>query len=73
MKSCLSVILLLATAPVALCTQAEERISHPAPISLNGKLVVLNFGSAEEARTERGEQPEVWNKLAASPFGHKLP
>ncbi len=73
MKSCLSVILLLATAPVALCAQAEERISHAAPISLNGKLVVLNFYSAEEARTERGEQPEVWNKLAASPMALQFP
>lgn len=73
MKSCLSVILLLATAPVALCAQAEERISHAAPISMNGKLVVLNFYSAEEARTERGEQPEVWNKLAASPMALQFP
>ena len=73
MKSCLSVILLLATAPVALCTQAEEKTSHAAPISLNGKLVVLNFYSAEEARTERGEQPEVWNKLAASPMALQFP
>ena len=73
MKSCLSVILLLATAPVALCTQAEEKISHAAPISMNGKLVVLNFYSAEEARTERGEQPEVWNKLAASPMALQFP
>jgi len=73
MKSCLSVILLLATAPVALYAQAEERISHAAPISLNGKLVVLNFYSAEEARVERGEQPEVWNKLAASPMALQFP
>ena len=73
MKSCLPVILLLATAPVALCAQAEEGISHAAPISLNGKLVVLNFYSAEEARTERGEQPEVWNKLAASSMALQFP
>lgn len=73
MKSCLSVILLLATAPVALCTQTVEKISHAAPISLDGKLVVLNFGSAEEARAERGEQPESWNKLAASPMALQFP
>ena len=73
MKSCLSVILLLATAPVALCTQTVEKISHAAPISLDGKLVVLNFYSAEEARAERGEQPESWNKLAASPMALQFP
>ena len=73
MKSCLSVILLLATAPVALCTQTVEKITHAAPISLNGKLVVVNFYSAEEARAERGEQPEVWNRLAASPMVLQFP
>ena len=41
MKSCLSVILLLATAPVALCSQTVEKITHAAPISLDGKLVDL--------------------------------
>ena len=73
MKNCLSVFLFLATAPVALCTQTVEKIAHAAPISLDGKLVVLNFYSAEEARAERGEQPEVWNKLAASPMALQFP
>lgn len=73
MKNCLSVFLFLATAPVALCTQTVEKITHAAPISLDGKLVVLNFYSAEEARAERGEQPEVWNKLAASPMALQFP
>lgn len=75
MKSCLSVVLLLATAPLALCSQTVEKISHaaPAPISLDGKLVVLNFYSAEESRAEWGEQPEVWNKLAASPMALQFP
>ena len=73
MKNYLSVFLFLATAPVALCTQTVEKIAHAAPISLDGKLVVLNFYSAEEARAERGEQPEVWNKLAASPMALQFP
>lgn len=73
MKNCLSVFLFLATAPVALCSQTVEKITHAAPISLNGKLVVLNFYSAEESRAERGEQPEVWNKLAASPMALQFP
>ena len=73
MKNYLSVFLFIATAPVALCSQTEENISHAAPISLDGKLVVLNFYSAEEARAERGEQPEAWNKLAASPMVLQFP
>ncbi len=73
MKNYLSVFLFLATAPVALCSQTVEKIAHAAPISLNGKLVVLNFYSAEEARAERGEQPEVWSRLAASPMALQFP
>lgn len=73
MKNYLSVFLFLATAPVALCTQTVEKIAHAAPISLNGKLVVVNFYSAEEARAERGEQPEVWSRLAASPMALQFP
>lgn len=73
MKNYLSVFLFLATAPVALCTQTVEKIAHAAPISLDGKLVVVNFYSAEEARAERGEQPEVWSRLAASPMALQFP
>lgn len=73
MKNYLSVFLFIATAPVALCTQTVEKIAHAAPISLNGKLVVVNFYSAEEARAERGEQPEVWSRLAASPMALQFP
>ena len=73
MKNYLSVFLFIATAPVALCSQTMQKISHATPISLDGKLVVLNFYSAEEARAERGEQPEAWNKLAASPMVLQFP
>lgn len=75
MKSRLYVLLLLATAQAAPCSPTAEKFSHtaPAPISMDGKLLVLNFYSAEETRAERGEQPKDWKEYAASPMALQFP
>lgn len=40
---------------------------------MDGKLVVLNFYSAEEAMAERGEQAEDWRECTATPMTLQFP
>ncbi len=47
--------------------------AHPAPISMDGKLVVVNFYDAQEASAERGEDPKEWKECASSPMVLQFP
>lgn len=66
MKTTLSFLVLLASTAPALA-------AHPAPVSMDGKLIVVNFYDAQEASTERGEQPNVWKKCNASSMMLQFP
>lgn len=66
MKTTLSLLVLLASTCSALAAQA-------APVSLAGKLVVLNFHNAQEASTERGEQPQAWKESTSTSMMLQFP
>jgi hypothetical protein len=66
MKPTLSLLALLASTCSALG-------AHPAPVSMAGKLVVLNFYDAQDASTERGEEPIEWKKCTSSSMMLQFP
>ncbi len=66
MKTSITLLALLATCGTAVA-------AHPAPASMGGKLVVVNFYSAQEARSESGERPTTWNECRVTPMMMQFP
>ena len=56
--------------PLAACIAPA---AQPVPVSMDGKLVVVNFHNAQEASTEMGEQPKAWKKCTCTPMMMQFP
>ena len=68
MKKILSFIILLAST----CSILN---AHPAPVSLDGRLLVLNFHDAQEATLDRNaeQEPSDWKKCSSSSMMLQFP
>ena len=66
MKTSITLLALLATCGAAFAAQ-------PAPVSMGGKLVVVNFYSAQEANSELGERPSTWKECRVTPMMMQFP
>ncbi len=53
------------------CSATRDTVA--APITLAGKLLVLNFNKAQDTSTERGEQPKAWKKCTSTPMMLQFP
>lgn len=56
--------------PLAACIAPA---AQPVPVSMDGKLVVVNFYNAQEASTENDEQPSDWKKCTSAPMVLQFP
>ncbi len=66
MKTSITLLALLAACSTAFA-------AHPAPVSMAGKLVVVNFYSAQESSSEIGERPTTWKECRVTPMMMQFP
>lgn len=66
MKTTLSFLFLLTSTCIT-------SFAQPAPLSMSGKLLVLNFHNAQDATAERGEDPNEWKKCTSTDMMLQFP